>query len=311
MIVISGEALVDLVPEPSDGPLGLLRPLLGGGPFNIAIALGRLGVPTAFLGCISSDRFGEHELERLRESHVDLSLVRRTTRPTTLAVVGVGDDGSAQYSFHIAETAGTTPVDPGPLPAEVGAVSFGSLALVLEPAATANEAVLLREAERGRFVALDPNIRADLIDQPKAYRERFAGWLPAVSLLKLSLEDARWLAGTLDPITAIRRWQRAGPRAVVLTRGQDGLVGLTGAGELVEVPARRTAVADTIGAGDTIQAALLAWLYRNNALSEAGLRNLGTPQWERMLRFAAEAAAITVSRAGAEPPWLSELAFEG
>lgn len=309
MIVISGEALVDLVPETPGDPLGPLRPLLGGGPFNVAIALGRLGVPTSFLARISTDLFGARAIDRLRESNVDTSLLQRASQPTTLAVVGIGEDGSARYSFHTAETASASLADPGPLPEEVGAVSFGTLSLVLEPAATTNEMVLLREARRGRFIALDPNIRADLIGRPDAYRERFAGWLPAVSLLKLSIEDARWLTGTLDPVDALRRWQRAGPLAVVLTRGKDGLVALTTAGELVEVPAQRTAVADTIGAGDTVQAALLAWLYHNNALSDAGLRELDRQRWERMLRFAVEAAAVTVSRAGAEPPWLSELAF--
>jgi fructokinase len=312
MIVVSGEALVDLVPEPagSDG-LGLLRPMLGGGPFNVAVAMGRLGVPTSFLGRISTDLFGERAMDHLRQSHVDTGMVQRASEPTTLAVVGVAADGSARYSFHTAETASAAVLDPGPLPDDVTAVSFGTLSLVLEPAATTYETVLLREAERGRVIALDPNIRADLIGDPDAYRKRFAGWLPAVSLLKLSLEDARWLARAgEDPVAAIRRWQHAGPPVVVLTSGSDGLVALTGAGDLVEVPAPPTEVVDTIGAGDTVQAALLAWLYRNDALSTTALRALGPRQWERGLRFAVRAAAVTVSRAGAEPPYLSELGLE-
>jgi fructokinase len=310
VIVICGEALVDLVPDPStaDGELGPLHPMLGGGPYNVAIALGRLGVPTSFYGRLSVDQFGDKLLERLRHSNVDDSLVQRGPEPTTLAVVGLGEGGSARYSFHTAETAGRFVTDRGPLPDATTAVSFGTLSLVLEPGATVYETVLLREAERGRFVALDPNIRADLIEDADAYRKRFETWLPSVSLLKLSIEDARWLAGSEEDLLGVlRRWQRSGPASVVVTKGLDGLTALTGDGQPVDVPGVRAQVADTIGAGDTVQAALLAWLQRNDALSARKVRELTPEQWQRALHFAASAAAITCSRPGAEPPYLSEL----
>ena len=311
MIVICGEALVDLVPDPStdSGELGPLHPRLGGGPYNVAIALSRLDVATSLLTRLSTDQFGDKLLERLHGSGVDSGLVERGTEPTTLAVVGLGADGSARYSFHTEGTAGRFVADPGPLPDDVTALSFGTLSLLLEPCASVYEKILLREGSRGRFVALDPNIRADLIDDAESYRRRFAGWLPGVSLLKLSVEDAEWLAGEsgTDLTETLRSWQRAGPAAVVLTRGGDGLAVLTGSGELVEVPGVDAVVADTIGAGDTVQAALLAWLHHNDALSAEAVRELGPQQWERALRFAASAAAITVSRPGAEPPHLAEL----
>lgn len=311
MIVICGEALVDLVPDPStaSGELGPLHPRLGGGPYNVAIALGRLAVPASLLARLSTDQFGDKLLERLHESRVDSSMVSRGTEPTTLAVVGLGEDGSARYSFHTEGTAGRFVADPGPLPDEVTALSFGTLSMVLEPGATVYERVLLREGERGRFVALDPNIRADLIDDADAYRRRFVGWLPGVSLLKLSIEDAEWLAGgdASELPATLRRWQQEGPAAVVLTRGGDGLAALTGAGELVEVPGVKADVADTIGAGDTVQAALLAWLHGAGALSAEAVRALDREQWEQALRFAASAAAVTVSRPGAEPPYSAEL----
>lgn len=312
MIVIGGEALVDLVPDPStaEGELGSLHPRLGGGPYNIAIALGRLAVPAGFLSRLSTDQFGDKLLERLQMSNVDTSLVQRGPEPTTLAVVGLGDDGSARYSFHTAETATRLVADHGALPSGTTAVSFGTLSMILEPGATVYEAVLRREARLGRFVALDPNIRADLIDDPDAYRRRFRdNWLPSVDLLKLSVEDAQWLADTEseDLVDTLRDWQRAGPAAVVLTRGGDGLAALTGAGELVEMPGVNSRVVDTIGAGDTVQAALLAWLHREGSLSSAAVQALDHEQWERALRFAASAAAVTVSRPGAEPPYFSEL----
>ncbi|RCW43638.1 fructokinase [Halopolyspora algeriensis] len=315
MIAVCGEALVDLVPDPStaEGELGPLHPRLGGGPYNAAIALGRLGVPVNFQTRLSTDRFGDTLLDRLREAGVDTDAVQRGAEPTALAVVGFGAGGSARYSFHTAGTAGRFFTDPGPLPEEITAVSFGTLSMVLEPGATAYESVLFRQARSGALVVLDPNIRADLIDDAEAYRARFGTWLGGVGLLKLSAEDAAWLArqpGEADPaelIGALRRWQQAGPAAVVLTRGAEGMTVLTGAGELVEVPGVDAPVVDTIGAGDTVQAALLAWLYRHDALSEAAVRALDRGQWELALRFAASAAAVTVSRPGAQPPCADEL----
>ncbi|SFS56097.1 carbohydrate kinase family protein [Saccharopolyspora flava] len=307
MIVIGGEALVDLVPHPStpDGELGPLHPLLGGGPYNVAIALGRLGAPVAFYAKLSTDQFGDRMLTRLTESEVDTSLVQRGPEPTTLAVVGLEPNGSARYSFHTEGTAARFVADQ-PLPAETTALCLGTLGMVLEPGATTYEKALFREAERGVFIALDPNVRADLIADPDAYRARFASWLPSVGLLKVSDDDAEWLAPGRDVLDAAREWQAQGPAAVVVTRGADGITAVTSEGE-VTVPGRRVEVADTIGAGDTVQAALLAWLDRNDALSPEKVRALDAGQWERALSFAASAAAITVSRAGAEPPWSSEL----
>ncbi|MDI2031620.1 carbohydrate kinase [Saccharopolyspora sp. TS4A08] len=307
MIVIGGEALVDLVPDPStpDGELGPLHPLLGGGPYNVAIALGRLGAPVAFYAKLSTDQFGDRMLQRLTESEVDTSLVQRGPEPTTLAVVGLEPNGSARYSFHTEGTAARFVAD-RPLPVETTALCLGTLGMVLEPGATTYEKALFREAERGVFIALDPNVRADLIADPDAYRARFASWLPSVGLLKVSDDDAEWLAPGRDVLDAAREWQSRGPAAVVVTRGADGITAVTSEGEIT-VPGRRVEVADTIGAGDTVQAALLAWLDRNGALSPEKVRALDAEQWERALAFAASAAAITVSRAGAEPPWSSEL----
>jgi fructokinase len=312
MIVVAGEALVDLVPDPStmDGELGPLLPRLGGGPYNVAVAAGRLGAPVAFLSRISTDQFGDALLDRLRTSGVDVGLVQRGDEPTTLAVVGIGADGSARYSFHVEGTADRLVADPGPLPEGAAAVSLGTLSLVLEPGAGVYETVLRREAARGPLTVLDPNVRPVLIGDPDAYRARFASWLPDVGLLKISLEDARWLAGAgpeADMLPVLRRWQQEGPAAVVLTRGGDGLVALTGEGEVVEAPGVAVDVVDTIGAGDTVQGALLAWLHRRGALSPDAVRALPAAAWRDALGFAGAAAAVTCSRPGAEPPFAAEL----
>ncbi|NEA68288.1 carbohydrate kinase [Streptomyces sp. SID12488] len=300
MIVVAGEALIDLVPRAA-GALADLRPALGGGPYNTAVALGRLGSPTAFCSRISSDAFGEALLDGLREAGVDVSFVQRGSEPTTLAVASIGVDGSAAYSFYVEGTADRLFTAPARLPDTARAVSFGTCSLVLEPGASAYEELLRTAAAQGVFTALDPNIRAVLIPDADAYRARFTSWLPSVSLLKLSEEDAKWLGGTP------REWLAAGPCAVVVTRGGDGLTVFTRDGAEHSVPGEEVDVVDTIGAGDTVNAALLHGLSARDALSPAALADLGADGWTDLLRLAARAAAITCSRAGAEPPYAVEL----
>ncbi|GGM74988.1 hypothetical protein GCM10012275_52160 [Longimycelium tulufanense] len=190
-------------------------------------------------------------------------------------------------------------------------MSLGTLSLVLEPGATTYETVLRRASAAGCLVALDPNVRADLVPDPAAYRARFRSWLPDVGLLKASDDDVRWLAEGADPMTAVRGWLAEGPAAVVLTRGSAGLTALTGRGEWVEVPPCPVFVVDTIGAGDTVQGALLAWLHQRDALSVDAVRDLDAEAWREALSFAAAAAAVTCSRAGAEPPYAAELRHLG
>jgi fructokinase len=300
VIVVAGEALIDLVPQ-GTGALAPLKPALGGGPYNTAVALGRLGSPTAFCSRTSSDAFGEALLDGLRRAGVDVSAVQRGTEPTTLAVATVDENGSAAYSFYVDGTADRLFTAPAGLPQGTRAVSFGTCSLVLEPGANAYEELMRSAAAQGVFTTLDPNIRAVLIPDPDAYRARFKSWLPAVSLLKLSAEDAEWLGGTP------REWLTSGPAAVVITHGGDGLTVFTRAGAEHSVPGVPVAVVDTIGAGDTVNAALLHGLAARDALSPAALDALDADGWTELLGFAARAAAITCSRAGAEPPYASEL----
>ncbi|MFE7132583.1 carbohydrate kinase [Streptomyces sp. NPDC057638] len=298
MIVVAGESLIDLLPEPATATTALapLHPRPGGGPYNTALALGRLGGPAAFCSRVSTDAFGEALLTRLRTAGVGLSLVARGPEPTTLAVATVGADGSAGYGFYAQGTADRLFELPPPLPDEVEAMAFGTCSLVLEPGASAYEALLRREAGRGRFILLDPNVRPGIIPDPDAWRQRFTGLLPQVSLLKLSEEDADWLGGV-----------PRGPEAVVVTRGSGGLEVRPRDGARVVVPAIPVTVADTIGAGDTVNAALLHAVRHADALRPGALRRLTSEQWRAILSFAAQAAAVTCSRAGANPPYLSDL----
>lgn len=288
-----------------DGGLRALLPRLGGGPYNVALAAGRLGVPAAFLSRVSTDRFGDAMVERLHASDVDTSLLQRGDEPTTLAVVALDAKGAARYTFYVEGTADRLVADPGPLPENVTALSLGTLGMVLEPGASAYEAMLRREAARGVLTVLDPNIREALITDPAAYRARFTSWLPDVRLLKISDDDAAWLTEGADPVAAAKTWIESGVDAVVLTRGADGVAVITAAGELAHVPSRKVAVVDTIGAGDTVQGALLAWLHTREV---ADLASLDAGAWREALAFAAKAASITVSRSGAEPPTSAEMA---
>ncbi|MFE4858255.1 carbohydrate kinase [Streptomyces sp. NPDC056670] len=288
MIVVAGESLIDLVPQHPEDPLGPLAPRPGGGPYNTAVALGRLGTGAAFCSRISTDGFGEALLAGLRAAGVDTSLVQRGPEPTTLAVATLGPDGSAGYGFYADGTADRLFALPPQLPPGATALALGTCSLVLEPGATAYEALLRRESARGLLTLLDPNIRPALIPDPDAYRARFRSWLPYVSLLKLSREDAQWLGGTPE------EWLAAGPAAVVLTSGAAGLTAYTSQGAEHTVPAERLKVVDTIGAGDTVNAALLHHVPTRSALR--------TADWPRVLRYAARAAALTCTREGAQPP---------
>lgn len=300
MIVVAGEGLIDLVPQAAGDAAAPLLPTRGGGPYNTAVALARLGSPVGFCSRISTDPFGVSLIDRLGSEGVALDLVQRGPEPTTLAVAAIDTDGAAAYTFYCQGTADRLFTLPGPLPTETRAVSFGTCSLVLEPGASAYEQLMYREAQLGRFIALDPNIRADLIPDPDAYRARFGRMLASVSLLKLSDEDAQWLGYD------VAGWLAAGPAAVVVTRGGAGLTVYTGSGEHT-VPGEPVRVADTIGAGDTINAALLHALSESGALSADALAQLSENTWRQVLGFAARAAAVTCTRAGADPPFAHEL----
>ncbi|MGZ8178766.1 carbohydrate kinase family protein [Williamsia sp. SKLECPSW1] len=309
-IVVCGESLVDLVLDgrgrdvDAEG-LAPLHPALGGGPFNAAIALGRLGSTVAFCSRISADHFGDALMSSLHAAGVDTSLVQRDPAPTSLALATIGVDGSAAYSFYVEGTADRRVTDPGPLPDSVRALAFGTLSLVLEPGASVYAQMMVEHHERGRLVLLDPNIRSAVIDDADAYRRRFRSWLGSVDVVKVSDDDADWLGHGPEGSTP-QDWLDSGVAAVVSTRGVDGISVSTATGT-VAVPAPPVTAVDTIGAGDTTVGALMHWLDTRDALSPEAVRSLTDDDWRAGAAFAARAAAITVSRPGADPPWAGEL----
>lgn len=299
-IALLGEALIDFTPVA--GAELQFRGHVGGALLNSAVAAARLGAPVAYLTQLSTDLFGERLLAHLQANGIDTGLVLRSPAPSTLAFV----ERTAQtnrYAFHMRGTADIlwAPVPPPQLPASCRWLHFGSNLLTREP--VAGHVLEFVRAQRGQRLRLfDPNARPGLIDDVAAWRARCAEGVAACELLKLSDEDCALLAPGLDLDAAAAAWLAAGPGAVVITRGAAGAT-LYRAGQppLAVVPPPVT-VADTIGAGDTFAAGLSVALLDQGVQDAAALRDLPTPAWQAVLRFAATAAALNCAREGADPP---------
>jgi fructokinase len=302
VILVAGEALFDLVPEEGEG---MLAAHPGGGPFNAARTIGRLERPVAYLGRLSRDRFGARLRSILDEDRVRPDAIVTTNEPTTLALVEVDKDGVAAYRFYSEGTsaAGLEPADAlATLPERVSMVHAGTLGLVFEPTASALEAVIER-LHGSALIAIDPNCRPHAIPDRDAYRERLDRVLAHTDLVKVSEEDAEYLSPGTPPVEAVRELLAAGPALGLLTRGPGGAVVITATAE-VPVPAPRTKVVDTIGAGDAFGGGFLAW-WHEHGLGADDLTKIDTAV--EATRFACLVAARTCAKPGASPPFRSEL----
>jgi len=309
MILCCGEALIDMLPRTLPDGETAFAPHPGGAVFNTARALGRLGARAGFLCGLSTDLFGAQLQAALAQSHVDTSLCPRSDSPTTLAFVTL-TDGQARYAFYDENTAMRmmTPAALPPLPAGVTALFFGGISLVSEPCGAAFEALCHGAGER--VVMLDPNIRPGFVRDEGAYRARLARMLARADIVKLSDEDLRWLHPARDEDAAIAALRAQGPALVLITRGAEGAEAHH-AGGCLSVPAVAVRVADTVGAGDTFNAGILAGLAQSGTLLRDALRHLDDATLHKALTLAASAAAVTASRPGANPPWARELPATG
>lgn len=304
VIVVAGEAVVDLVPLEREGTW---QAYPGGSACNTAVALARLGLPAAFLGRLSRDFFGRQIRAHLAASGVDETLVVDADEPSTLAVVSTDETGSAAYGFYLAGTSdfGWREQELPALPATCRAVHIGSLAAALDPAASVLDA-LVRGAGPEVVRSYDPNIRPATGLDRAAYQVLVERFVRTSDLVKVSDDDLRWLYPDMHPIAVAERWHAAGPAAVVVTHGDRGATGLL-AGGTVRVPSQRVPVADTVGAGDSFAAALLVALAERGVLSRSGLAALAPGGLESCLTFAVTVSAVTCQRAGADPPWREEI----
>ena len=294
---VVGEVLIDLIPDSSDR-----KPIVGGGPANTAKALAKLGVDAQFIDGISTDNYGQMAKAELVASGVKLDHVKYSDKPTCLAIVSLNATGSASYEYVIENTATfdfTPDWLPNPQSERPSLLHIGTLATAIEPGAS----VLFEWAQSVAKVApivFDPNIRPAVISDRKQYLAQVERWVSISSAVKVSDEDIMWLYPNLEIDQVVNNWLTKGPALIVVTNGDKGLAGYRD-GEKVSVDAIKVAVADTVGAGDTVGAILV------EAIVKDGLNTLSGVRLEMMLKRAAKAAAITVSRSGANPPTLKEI----
>jgi len=300
-ILCCGEALIDMIP----GESGYV-PHTGGAVFNTAIALGRLGGRVGMLTGLSRDLFGAILEAELQAAHVDTGLVIRSDRLTTLAFVQL-TEGKASYTFYDENSAGRmiSAADLPALPDDIGTLFFGGISLVVEPGAEAYAALLDREAGR-RVVMIDPNVRSGFVTDEARYRARIGGMIAKAELMKVSDEDLDWLVPGAGSV-AEKLAHLPGPKITVVTEGAAGATAYFASGETVSVDGRSVTVADTVGAGDSFNAGFLVHLAGQGLLTKEAIAAISPEAIKAALVHANAVAAITVSRAGANPPWASEL----
>lgn len=306
MILCCGEALIDMLPRTTTLGEAGYAPYAGGAIFNTAIALGRLGVETSFFTGLSDDMLGDVLRDALTVSNVDFSPCAISSRPTTVAFVKLVN-GSATYAFYDENTAGRmiTRDDLPVLGDDCEAMHFGAISLIPDPCGDAFETLLKRESAK-RVISLDPNIRPGFIKDKEAHMARIKRMAAQSDIVKFSDEDLEWFGMHGDQATLATYWLNAGAKLVVITKGADGADGYT-KDFMVSVPGEKAEVVDTVGAGDTFDAGILASLKMQNLLTKSKVASLSQIAVREVLALGAKAAAVTVSRAGANPPWAKEI----
>ena len=307
MLIACGDALIDFVPTRSAEGREAVMPAVGGSCLNVAIGMARLGAPAGFIGGVSTDLFGRMIADHAVASHVDLSLATRSDHQTTLAFVRIVD-GESHYAFYDAETAtrnwiyrrGTIPF------AAIEAVHVGSTTLVNDQGAAETKA-LIAGARPSSTISFDPNCRPNLVKDKPSYLVRMAEFAGRADLVKMSDVDFAYLFGDEPYQQRAHTLLGQGTGLVVITRGNDGAVAWhAGAGQ-IEVRAPKVEVVDTIGAGDSFQAALLFALHQQGRLAREKLKDISADELRRALSFAADCAGLTCTRPGADPPWRHEI----
>ncbi len=307
MFVVCGEALFDVF-SAGDTPTGMsMDARVGGSPFNVAVGLARLAQPVCFLSQVSRGFLGERLMKTLAVEGVNTTTVQRSDAPTTLSLIGLDAKGVPSYSFYGEGCADRllSPDALATLPDGVRAINFGSYATVVGPTASTQRMLVEREYRRC-LIAYDPNIRLNVEPQLEVWRDQIEWMLPHTQLLKVSEEDLQLVMPGTAPAEFAAGALAKGVKLVIVTRGGEGAVAWNAQGQ-VTVPPIKVEVIDTVGAGDTFQAATLTWLAENDALSGTALASLSADRLRDALGFAARAAAITCSRRGADMPRRGEL----
>ena len=311
MYLVCGEALFDFFSE--DDPSGQAsklnyKAIAGGSPFNVAVGLRRLGIEAALFGGVSTDFLGQRLLQVLRDEGVNPQFLVEFAAPTTLAMVAVGADGSPQYSFR-GEGCADRQLTRAHLPTlgdEVRGLHVGSFSLVVQPIGDTLLALVQRESGK-RLISLDPNVRLNPQPDIQLWRERVAELVKYADLIKVSDEDLHLLYPDQSPESVLEGWLQHRCQLVFLTRGGNGASVFSRRHGHWSQPAVEVVMADTVGAGDTFQAALIAWLTEQQLDSVEGLQQLTRAQIDAMLGFAIRAAAMTCGKTGPDLPYRQQL----
>jgi fructokinase len=294
---VAGEVLIDLIPNGNTS-----KPIVGGGPANTAKALARVGVDTQFIDGISTDDYGLMIKDELLTSGIKLDYVKYSDKPTCLAKVSLDKKGSASYEFVIESTATFDFSQhwlPNPVELKPSLLYTGTLATIIEPGAS-ELFTWAQSVAKSAPIVFDPNIRAAVVSDHKIYLSQVERWVAISSAVKVSKDDLNWLYPSLEIDQVVNNWLTLGALLVVVTFGDQGLAAYR-LGEKIKVDAIKVEVVDTVGAGDTVGAILV------EAIIKDGLASLSSGRLEMMLKRAAKAAAITVSRSGANPPTDKEI----
>ena len=308
MILVGGENLMDMIQIDNQNENALFEAVPGGSPYNLAMAAGRQGVKVGYVTPISKDKNGEQLAQNLFKSNVSL-LGPRVTAPTSLAMVHI-EDAIPSYSFYREETAErlvTLDSLSKNLTSEVSIFHIGSLALTGGEDALVWEEFVKRTRENNVKVSLDPNVRPSLIAEPDVYRQRIKNLMTEVDILKLSDEDLLWLFNdSADETNALAELEViARAEILIVTKGSLGsaIFHEKKWHEITSHPVEK--LSDTVGAGDTFMASVLAWVMKKEKLNELALLELN--EKKELLNYAAKAAALNCEKQGCNPPWENEL----
>jgi len=309
MLISCGDALTDFVPTKNADGREAVMPAVGGSCLNVAIGIARLGAPTSFVGGISTDLFGRMIADHAAASNVELSLATRSDHQTALAFVRIVA-GESHYAFYDAETATRNWTFPrGSIPFDkVEAVHVGSTTLVNDHGAAETKA-LIDDAKASSTISFDPNCRPNLVKDKPAYLARMAEFAASADLVKMSDVDFAYLYGEEPYQQRASAMLEQGSSLVVITRGNNGAIAWQAKTGQIEVEAPKIEVADTIGAGDSFQAALLFALHKQGRLARSQLKGISADELRRALSLAANCAGLTCTRPGADPPWSHEISW--
>jgi fructokinase len=311
MILSCGDALIDFVPVAAADGREAVRPAVGGSCLNVAVGLARLGVATGFVGGISNDLFGRMIAEHALASTVDLRYATRSDHQTTLAFVRTVA-GESQYAFYDAQTASREWTYPRGRIAfgTVEAVHIGSTTLVNERGAS-ETAAMIADARPSATISFDPNCRPNLVKDKAGYLGRMSAFAGDADIVRMSDVDFSYLYGEEAYAARAESLLVRGSSLFVITRGMEGVEAWHRKTGLIKVGAPTIEIVDTIGAGDSFQAALLFALHKQDRLARVRLQEIDTDELRCALSFACRCAALTCTRVGADPPRSGEVDWKG